>query len=434
MDAASGQGNGTRAAPPSSRFQNIWRADLVCPVKGPPIRYGAVLTRGARVEAVGPAEEIRPAGQPVSDTDFGAAVLIPGLVNAHTHIELSGLEIEPLPMGEWIVRLVREVREWPLHLFLSSSRLGVSASFEAGVTCVGDISAWGQSRRMLSDMGMRGVVFREVLGLAAGDADSIAADSIVEDRVISREVRGGDSALRTGISPHAPYTASLALYRSAIGAAGAKGWLIATHLAESPEESRFLSDGGGPFAGMHKALDSPVKDFDPPGLSPVRYLSEGDVLSGIDLAVHCNQTGEEEWALLARAGTTVCLCPRSAAFFGHPFADAAGMRRAGVRLCIGTDSRASSPSLSVLEEAVALWEADPALTAETLLEICTANGAEALGFAGDGVGVITPGGTADLAVVVPPPGEPPGLDRIFRPGARVRTTISGGIVRHESGG
>jgi cytosine/adenosine deaminase-related metal-dependent hydrolase len=433
MDAASGQGNGTRSEPPSSQFQKIWRANLVCPAEGPPIRGGAVLTRGARVEAVGPAEEIYPAGRPVSDIDFGAAVLIPGLVNAHTHIELSGLEIDPSTMGEWIVRLVREVREWPPHLFLSSSRLGVSASLEAGVTCVGDISASGQSRRILSDMGMRGVIFREVLGLVPGDADSIVADSIFEKRA-TQPGEGGGGALRTGMSPHAPYTASLALYRAVIGAAGAKGWPTATHLAESPEESRFLDDGGGPFAEVHKALDSPAEGFEPPGLSPVRYLSEGEVLGGIDLAVHCNQTGEEEWALLSRAGAAVCLCPRSAAFFGHPFADAAGMRRAGVRLCIGTDSRASSPSLSVLEEAAALWEADPELTAEALLQICTANGAKALGFAGEGAGVITPGGTADLAVVEPPPGEPAELDRIFRPGASVRTTISGGIIRYERGG
>ncbi|MFP6888145.1 MAG: amidohydrolase family protein [Nitrospinota bacterium] len=437
MSSASGPENGNRAEQTPSRRQNLWRADLVCPAGSPPIRGGAVLTRGGRIEAVGPEAEVRPKGPPVPERNFGRAVLVPGLVNTHTHLELSGFEAARAPMAEWIVALVRETRGWPPPLFLSSSRLGAIASFGSGVTCVGDISASGHSRVILSFMEMRGVVFSEVLGLAPAEADSIvrqrlpSADGVFET---GGETGGGAEFLRDGVSPHAPYTTSIPLYRLALEEARGRTWPSATHLAESPEEVRFLKDGGGAFAEMHKALESAVNGFDPPGCSPVRYLADAGVLEDIDLAVHCNQTDEEDWELLTRAGAVVCLCPRSTAYFGHPFADAAGMRRAGLRLCLGTDSRASSPSLSLLDEAAALWEADPGLTADALLEICTVNGAGALGFADEGVGRLTSGGVADFAVIAPPPGAAEvALADIFRPGAIVRTTVSGGIVRFDRG-
>jgi cytosine/adenosine deaminase-related metal-dependent hydrolase len=360
-------------------------------------------------------------------------------VNAHTHLELSGFEPARAPMAEWIVALVRETRGWPPPLFLSSSRLGAIASFGSGVTCVGDISASGHSRVILSFMEMRGVVFSEVMGLAPAEADSIVRQRFPSEDGGSKagaetggKAGGKADFLRDGISPHAPYTTSIPLYRLALEAARGRTWPSATHLAESPEEVRFLKDGGGAFAEMHKALESEVNGFEPPGCSPVRYLADAGVLEEIDLAVHCNQTDEEDWELLASAGAAVCLCPRSAAYFGHPFADAAGMRRAGLRLCLGTDSRASSPSLSVLDEAAALWEADPGLTADALLEICTVNGAGALGFADEGVGRLTPCGVADFAVIALPPGAAEAaLADIFRPGAIVRTTVSGGIVRFD---
>ncbi|MEE9255963.1 MAG: amidohydrolase family protein [bacterium] len=429
MDAGSGSGNGTRA---SSHPLRLWRADLVCPVAGEPIRGGAILTRGGRVEAVGPADSISSADGLEFDRDFGAAVLVPGLVNAHTHIELSGIDLAPAPMAEWIVRLVREVRGWPAHLFLSSSRIGAAASFGSGVTCVGDISASGHSVRILSDLGMRGVVFHEVLGLQPSEAEAIVERKIHAMEEAEGKNGGPAGSLRSGLSPHAPYTASAPLYRAALSAARSRGWPTATHLAESPEEVRFLKDGGGPLAGMHEELGSPLEGFAPPGAPPVRYLSDAGALDGIDLAVHCNQTGPEEWELFKIADVAVCLCPRSAEFFGHPFADAIGMRRAGVRLCIGTDSRASSPSLSVLEEAAALLDADPGLTPEALLEICTVSGAEVLGLAGNGVGRILSGGVADFAAVDPPPGEERAeLAGIFRPGAQVRTTVLNGTIRFD---
>ena len=164
----------------------LWLADLVCPVDGPPIRRGAVLTSSGRVLAVGEEAFVRPAETVAEERDFGRAILIPGLVNAHTHLELSGLKRKPGPMEEWIVSLVREMRGWPAHLFLASAQIGAASSLAAGVTCVGDVSTSGESATAIAGAGMRGVVFHEVLGLDPARAGEILAEKIESLRPFPR--------------------------------------------------------------------------------------------------------------------------------------------------------------------------------------------------------------------------------------------------------
>lgn len=411
----------------------LWTADLVCPVAAPPIVRGAIFVSGDLIAAVGPAAELAAAYPGARRMDCGRAIIIPGLVNAHTHLELTGLDSHyenPTDgMAEWIIRLVGEVRTWPPHLHLASARLGAAASLLAGVTCVGDISRSGESALAIADAGLRGVVFHEVVGIDPASAGEIVREGLAEKREMP-EVRGGlADGVRHGASPHAPYSTSLALYQEVLALAGARGWTSATHLAESPGEVAFLRDGSGPFAGMYRALDVSAASFIPPGVSPVAYLDDGDVLGGLGIAVHCNQTDALDWERLRRAGVWVCLCPRTAAYFGHPAADAAGMRAADLKLCLGTDSRASSPSLSVLDEARALMTLDPDIPAAALLAMCTRQGAEALGFADDGVGALAPGGVADFAVAVPPGEKPPELSDLFREETEIRCTVTGGEVR-----
>ncbi len=404
--------------------RTLWRAGLVCPVVEPPIRDGAILVEGGRIRAVGPAARLLTDAPGAEVREFENAVLVPGLVNAHVHLELTLLSIPRLPMAEWIVRLARETRGWEPERFLASARAGARESLAAGVTCVGDISLSGQSAAAVAEAGIRGVVFHEVLGL-----DPCRAGAVMAERLpfLEGAQRG---AVRPGVSPHAPYSTSLDLYEMALSAAGERGWPAATHLAESPEEVRFLARGDGPFADMHKVLGVPCEGYAPPGKTPVRHLAAAGLLEGLDLAVHCNQTDGEEWALLRRAGVSVCLCPRTAVFFGHPFADAEGMREAGLPLCLGTDSRASSPSLSPLEEAAALGEGAPSLSPDALLGMCTRAGAEALGVAGEGAGALAPGGAADFALIEPPGEDPPEAAGLFLPGAEVRLTAVGGEVRY----
>ena len=409
----------------------LWLADLVCPVAGPPIRRGALLTASGRVLAVGEEAFVRPRAVVSHERDFGRAILIPGLVNAHTHLELSGLGREPGPMAEWIVALVRELRRWPAHLFLASARIGVAASLAAGVTCVGDVSGTGESATAISGAGMRGVVFHEVLGLDPAQADKILAQKL-QARDVFPEYQGAISgAVRHGLSPHAPYTTSLALYQAVRSAAKSRGWPVATHLAESAHETEFLRDGGGAFARVHRELNGSLDGFAPSGLRPVAHLELAGALDGLSLAVHGNQTNAEDWRILARNRVPLCLCPRSARFFGHPFADVSGMRAAGLGLCLGTDSRASSPTLSLLDEARALRETGLDVTDAELLAMCTQAGAAALGF--DEAGAVKVGAAADFCVLHPPPGAGDlNLGDAFDARAFVVCTVTNGEVRYEA--
>lgn len=409
----------------------LWLADLVCPVDGPPIRRGAILTTSGRVLAVGDEAFVRPAEPVALERDFGRAILIPGLVNAHTHLELSGVKRKPGPMEEWIVSLVREMRGWPAHLFLASAQIGAAASLAAGVTCAGDVSTSGESATAMAGAGMRGVVFHEVLGLDPAQAEEVLAEKMKACDLFPEYEGPIPNAVRHGLSPHAPYSASLALYRAARDEARARGWPMATHLGESADEVEFLQDGGGALARVHRALGGAPDGFKPSGLRPVAHLDLADALGGLALAVHANQTNAEDWMLLKKNGVRVCLCPRSARFFGHPFADAARMREAGLDLCLGTDSLASSPSLSLLDEARALREHDEEITDAELLEMCTRAGAEALGF--DNLGVLKPGGAADFCVVCPPRGVGDlHLGEIFNEDAFVVCTVTHGEVRYEA--
>ena len=416
---------------PQTQKMELWLADLVCPVEGAPIRRGAILTASGRVLAVGDEAFVRPSIPVAEERDFGRAILIPGLVNAHTHLELSGIERESGPMEEWIVSLVREVRGWPAHLFLASARIGVAASLAAGVTCVGDVSISGESATAIAGGGMRGVVFHEVLGLDPERADDILAQKL-KDQALFPEYKGAiPDAVRHGLSPHAPYTASLGLYRAVRDEARARGWPVATHLGESAGEVEFLQEGGGALARAHRELNGSLDGFKPSGLRPVAHLDLAGALDGLALAVHANQTNAEEWRLLRKKGVRVCLCPRSARFFGHPFADAARMREAGLDLCLGTDSLASSPTLSLLDEARALREMDEEITDAELLDMCTRAGAKALGF--DNLGVLKPGGAADFCAVCPPPGlGDMNLGDVFEAGAFVVCTVTGGEIRYEA--
>ncbi len=416
---------------PQAQKMELWLADLVCPVNGPPIRRGALLTSSGRVLAVGEEAFVRPTEPVAEERDFGRAILIPGLVNAHTHLELSGVERNPGPMEEWIVSLVRKMRGWPAHLFLASARIGVATSLAAGVTCVGDVSTSGESATAISGAGMRGVVFHEVLGLDPAQADEILAKKL-KDQAFFPEYKGAiPNAVRHGLSPHAPYSASLALYRAVLNEARERGWPVATHLGESAGEVEFLRDGGGALARVHRELNGSLDGFNPSGLRPVAHLDLAGALDGLALAVHANQTNAEDWVLLRKNGVRVCLCPRSARFFGHPFADAARMREAGLDLCLGTDSLASSPTLSLLDEARALRETDAEISDAELLEMCTRAGAEALGF--DNVGVLKPGGAADFCAVCPPHGSGDlNLGDVFEAGAFVACTVTGGEIRYEA--
>jgi cytosine/adenosine deaminase-related metal-dependent hydrolase len=356
-------------------------ADWVVPVDGAPIRDGAVKIEDGLIAAVGPITELG-AGE-----RFEGAVILPGFVNAHSHLEYAvyagfgdGLSFAP-----WIELHIERKRRLEIADMEAIARAGAAASLAAGVTTVGDGSFSGAAATACADLGLRAIVYIEVFG--SGTAQ--IAERFEAHR--SRVSGSLSERVRVGISPHSLYSASLELWE----AAAALGLPMMSHFAESEAEVEWTRARSGPFASIPFG-------FDP---SSIRLLAEHGLLSPSLVAAHCVHLTDDEIALLAEHGVAVAHCPRSNALLGCGIAPLRELRGRGVRIGLGTDSPASTPSLDMFEElrfaimtARARERSPDALTASDALELATLAGARALGL-GDEVGSLTPGKAADVTVV-----------------------------------
>jgi cytosine/adenosine deaminase-related metal-dependent hydrolase len=374
-------------------------ASWVVPVAGPPVADGAVLVGSdGRIARVGPEAEVpRPDG--VLERRYGGATILPGLVNAHTHLELTGLEgqVEEADFSRWIQRLRGLKQRRPPEEFLAATRAGLADCWAAGVTTVADTGDSGSVVQALAQAGGSGIAYVEVFGphpdqLAASLGDLRARVSVLR-RFVSPRVR-------LGVSPHAPYTVSGPLYRAVAEWARAEGMPLAVHLAESPAETALLAQAAGPFAEAWRRRGIPLPEV--PGRSPVAWLAEHGVLGSETLCIHVVQVDEEDLGRLARSGSAVAHCPCSNRRHGHGDAPLAGMLRAGLRVGVGTDSVASVGCLDLLAEA-RLARRLGALSAEATLELVTLAGARALGLDHE-LGSLEPGKWGDLAVIRLAPG------------------------------
>ncbi|MBI2922414.1 MAG: amidohydrolase family protein [Planctomycetes bacterium] len=342
----------------------------------------AVAWRGGAIVSVG-----KRAGR--GALDFRGAVLLPGLVNAHTHLELTALagRLPRAAFPDWAKGLVAARAAWEPREVEASARDGVRLSVEAGTAAVGDFAALG-SDDALRQSGLRGVSWRESLGIAPERAADAA-------RCARRFLRPPSALWTPGLAPHAPYSASPDLYVLLHRLARARRLPFATHLAELREEVLFLRDGGGPFARMLRALERDPGSWRPPGLRPVPYLAALGVLRGATVA-HANYLDGDDVAALRRARATVVWCPRTHDFFGHPPHPVRRLLAAGVPVALGTDSLASTPTLSVRDEI--RHATGKGLSLAAALRMATEGGARALGLRRSGR--IAPGWAADFTVVV----------------------------------
>lgn len=359
------------------------------PVAGPPLQRGVVVLRGDRIVAV------EPRGVRTADRDLGNTALMPGLVNAHTHLDLAGLRDQVAPSRDftgWLREVIGHRRSRSAAATAADIDAGIRESLASGTTLVGDISAQGMSWDSLSRAPLRAVVFIELLGLTRPRARQAWADTRSW-----LQAHPATATCRPGLSPHAPYSVRASLYRTAAGLARQRGLPLTTHLAETPEELELLERRAGPFVEFLSNLGV----WDPRGLA-----------RGIDAILDANRNVAS--LLLAHgnylpvrstlpAGSTLVYCPRTHHRFGHAAHPFRTWLAAGVRVALGTDSLASNPDLDVLGEARFLHERHPELPADQLLRMATLSGAEALGWA-DETGSLTPGKSADL-VVLPLPNE-----------------------------
>ena len=315
-------------------------------------------------------------------------VLLPGLVNAHTHLELTALRgrLPPGPFPEWAKALVAVRSGWSPRDLSASMSLGIRLSVEAGTTAVGDFVMLSPNDA-LRQAPLRGVSWREVLGIAPEQAGARAAWA-------GGFLEGRRPHWTPGLAPHAPYSVSAPLYRMLRRTAFRAKVPFATHLSELREEIEFLRTGRGVFADMLRSFGRDTGSWRPPRMRPAAWLDSLGVLRGATV-VHANYLTAADIAALRRNRAVVVWCPRTHDFFGHSAHPVRRLLDAGVRVALGTDSLASAPSLSVRDEI--LHASRVGLPLETLLCMATENGARALGLRR--VGRIAPGWAADFTLV-----------------------------------
>ncbi|HEX4575453.1 MAG TPA: amidohydrolase family protein [Gemmatimonadales bacterium] len=391
------------------------RAGSVHPVTAPPIEDGAVLVDGhGRIAAVGP-DRLVPAPDDAERLEFPGAALVPGLVNTHTHLELTHLvgQNGERAFPQWIRRLRALKDATPPEAFRRAAEQGVRDSWAAGVTCVADTGSTGAALAALAALGGRGIVYQEVFGPDPAQEPASLAELA---QALERLGACTSTLARLGVSPHAPYTVSEPLYRAVDDLARRAGLPVALHLAESREEATLVRAGSGPFADALRARGIAVTARN---CSPVSYLAQLGLLRAGTLCIHCVQVDAADIATLARAGVSVAHCPRSNRAHGHGSAPLAAFHRAGIAVGLGTDSVVSVGDVWLWSEAAAAG-----LAGEDALRLLTLEGARALGLDRD-IGSLEVGKAADLAVFPTTTGAGP------EPTAAALLTLVAGRVVHQ---
>jgi len=363
------------------------------------MRRGWVLTARGRVVARGQESEAPPHSETAIETiDHGGAAILPGLVNAHTHLELSWMRRQVPPsdsMPAWAARLMALQRSggidpaFPIHDAVHEARA-------AGTAIVGDVTNSLAAYDALADSNLGAAVFRELLGFNAPDPTQLVAGAQAQlDALLPL------AWLRPSIVPHAPYSVSPALFDAIARAAGDRP--ISVHLGESREEVEFLREGTGAWRELLGQLGVWNDAWRPPACGPVEYLERLGLVSERLLAVHCTQLTDEELAVLARVRSTIVTCPRSNRWTGAGTPPIERFYASGARVAIGSDSLASVEDLNMFAELAEVRRIAPGVPARRLLASATIDGAAALGF-GEEFGVIEPGKRADLIAVRVPAG------------------------------
>ena len=356
------------------------------PIVAPPISDGTVVVAGSTIAYVGP----RASAPPGDDLDLGDVILAPGLVNAHTHLDLTALRgtLDGLAFFDWIRAIVAARAKLTAEQLLESSRAGIREGLQAGITTFADTAANDAPFRAMLELGVRGIAYREVFGPDPAQCD--ASMSELSGAVAAMRASEND-LVRVGVSPHAPYSVSDELYSAAAKFARDEKLPLATHVAESDAESDLVTKGDGDFSGFLKSRNIETKRR---AKSPIALLQKTGVLAENALLIHCVRCDDADIATISKHGAGVATCPASNNFFGHGAARVASMRLAGIRVGAGSDSMASNVRMDVLHEARLALGAKAHESA--VWELATLGGARALRL-DHLIGSLEPGKQADLA-------------------------------------
>ena len=368
----------------------------------PPIPGGALAVQDGRILEIGTVSELKRLYINATVAERPGCVVLPGFVNAHTHLELThypawrlrgGLDYHPRTFADWIVQLVKVRRGVAAEETLASLKAGIETSLWAGTTCVGDIITSQKLLQAYHGVPGSGRLYLELIGQ--------------DTSLLSGRLQKALDALKTfekphypGLSPHAPYTLNVAVLPAIADATRQGQYPLSLHLAESTAEDQLLFDSTGPLAELLYPLVG-WSDFlpSPRRTTPARFFDAAGLLGPSTLAVHCVHLPPADAALLKDRGVSICLCPRSNERLAVGKAPVHLFKKLGIPLCLGTDSLASNDSLSLWDEIrFALNCYNGELTPDELLRLATAGGAAGIGLT-DQAGLLKAGRMADFQVV-----------------------------------
>ena len=383
----------------------ILRAKIVLPVTAPPIEDGAVFIDARTIRAVEPWRDLRPHLREKA-LDLGEVILLPGLVNAHCHLDYTDMAGElppPKTFTDWIAAIIAHKSGWSYSDYARSWLRGADQLLKTGATTVADIEVMPD---LLPDVWnstpLRIFSFLEMTGIRARRPPGDILQAAIQTIESLSHPRN-----QAALSPHAPYSTRPELLVRTAAIAAQRKWRVSIHVAESVQEFEMFLHARGK---MHDWLKRNERDNTDCGHgSPIAHLARHDLLGENVLAIHANCLAGGDAALLARHKTHVVHCPRSHDYFKHPKFERGRLARAGVNLCLGTDSLATTrkigkqkPVLDMFAEMRALMAADNSVSPKTIVQMATVNGARALGLAGQ-IGGLSPQAHADL-IAIPLPG------------------------------
>lgn len=379
----------------------ILRARTILPVSQPPIENGAIVISGNKIRAVGSWTDLK------SETDekvldLGEVVLLPGLVNAHCHLDYTDMAGElppPKTFTDWIPLITAAKTGWSYSEYAHSWLRGAHMLLKTGTTTVADIEAMPDLLPEVWDATpMRVYSFLEMTGIRARrDPKEILREAVETIDSLTH------ARCSVALSPHAPYSTLPELLRLSAGLARKKKWRICTHIAESAEEFEMFRHARGK---MFDWLKRNGRDNSDCGLgSPVQHFARHKMLGENLLAIHVNYLARGDAALLGQHLVNIVHCPRSHDYFRHAPFLRERLANAGANLCLGTDSLATTrkigkqkPELNMFEEMRQLAADDNTVSPEEILRMATVNGARALGLAGQ-IGELSKNAAADLIAI-----------------------------------
>lgn len=408
----------------------IYRARRIFQPDGPLLGDGAVVCREGRITAVEPWEEAR--GKRGKVEDLGDALLLPGLINVHTHLRLTHLKGKIAPTKNfvgWLAKIALRSKLARRTTLQRSIAAGARELLEGGCTTAVELDVDGLSTETLKDSPLRIIFAHECISLDPSRAETIAS------RMMKHIAQQSSAPLRRrhGLAPHAPYSVSRELWEELARRVGQTAGLpifLTVHLSESSDEVEMFEQGRGKMVKWLKLFRALPRGWQPPSCSPVAFLEQTGILATPGIAAHCGCANDADAAILARHGWTVAFCPGTHEYFRRPPYPLERFRRAGVPVCVATDSAASNTGLGMMEEMRRLARMFPVLTADDIIAAATTIPARAIGW-GDDSGRIAPGFCADFSAWSPCPNGSC-LERAWFEGPLARCTatiIAGEIVR-----